>query len=71
MNSTLNLIVKGQHSGLDHIEVPTHNWYFSPTENELYHYTHGVFESFPANTGTPHSFHTHHTLKVIPDDAVT
>ena len=71
MNATLlNHIMKGPHSGLGHREIPTHDWYFPPTGNELYHYTEGVFESYPANTNIPHSFHTHHTLKVIPDDAV-
>jgi hypothetical protein len=70
MDATLNHIMKGSHSGLDHIEIPTHDWYFPLAGNELYHYTEGVFESYPANTKIPHSFHTHHTLKVILDDAV-
>jgi hypothetical protein len=44
MNQKLSPIIKGSHSGLDHIQVPTASWYFSSKLRELYHYTSKVFE---------------------------
>ena len=55
---------------LDYIEVPTSEWYYSVTTNELYHFTKGVFESHVAVKNRPKRFHHHHTLKVIHNDAM-
>ena len=49
------------------IEVITHDWFHSKKNNEIYHYDAGNFEAYPA-TGRG-TFHSHHSLKVIPVDA--
>jgi len=69
MHQKLSRIAKGAHQGLDFIEIPTGEWYYSRTSNELYHYTQGVFESHPADK-RPRRFLADHTLKVIPADAM-
>lgn len=73
MHQKLTRITKGNHGGLDYIEVPSSEWYYSPGTNELYHYDKGVFEAHPAQRRkrkrSTWIFHPHHSLKVIPDDA--
>ena len=61
---------KGQRHGLDFIEIPTGEWYYSVEKNELYHFTKGVFETHQAHPRQPRQFIHHHTLKVINDDAM-
>jgi hypothetical protein len=43
-----------------------HDWFYSPKQDELYHYDDGVFEAYPSD-GTS-AFFTHHTLKVLAPD---
>ena len=51
---------------MDRIQIPTHDWFYSPKYDELYHYDDGVFEAYPSKLEG--HFFTHHTLKVLPDD---
>ncbi|KAL7523119.1 hypothetical protein ACHAWF_000380, partial [Thalassiosira exigua] len=60
---------KGAHVGLDCIEVPTGEWYYSSTKDELYHYDNGVFEAHVRDRSTREHFFMHHVLEVIPDDS--
>ena len=67
LNRKLTAIIKGPRGVLDRILIPTHDWFFSPQQNELYHYDSGVFEAYPAFD--EETFHIHHTIKILPDDA--
>ena len=67
LNRKLTAIIKGSRGVLDKITVPTHDWFYSSTMNELYHYDRGVFEAYPSFDAT--TFSTHHTIKVLPEDA--
>ncbi|NCG03282.1 MAG: hypothetical protein GWP22_07470, partial [Actinomycetales bacterium] len=65
-NRKLTAITKGLRRGLDGIQVPTHDWFYSPSTNEIFHYSDGVFEAYPsAQDGT---FYCHHSLKVLHED---
>ena len=66
MHLKLSRISKGPRGALDYIEIPTHDWYYSPKTNELYHYDNGVFETHANRTTS--IFYKHHSLKVPPDD---
>lgn len=66
-NRRLTMITKGVRGVLDRIQIPTHDWFYSPRYDELYHYDDGVFEAYPSKGDD--TFFTHHTLKVLPDDA--
>ncbi|KAL7551610.1 hypothetical protein ACHAWF_018082 [Thalassiosira exigua] len=67
MHRKVTAITKGRRGVLDRVQVPTHDWYYSPQWNEILHYDRGSFEAYPsAGDGT---FFRHHTLKVIPKDA--
>ncbi|KAL7523469.1 hypothetical protein ACHAWF_003332, partial [Thalassiosira exigua] len=70
MHQKLTHMVKGAHVGLDYIEVPTAEWYYSPSNDELYHYDNGVFEAHAPDRATRCHHFVHHVLKVVPDDAV-
>ena len=70
MHQKLTRITKGAHQSLDYIEVPTSNWYYAPSSNELYHYDKGVWEAHPAKGSSTKRFHQHHSLKVVPDDSI-
>jgi hypothetical protein len=71
VNRKLTRLTKGDHSQLDRIEVPIHNWYYSSKTEELYHYDRGVFETHSRlgdqrdSDGRPTHFYRHHTLKVL------
>ena len=72
-NRRLDLIVKGRRGVLDRIQVPSGEWYYSPSKRELYHYDHGVFEAYPAVHPPLHAtplqqFFPHHTIKVPAPD---
>ncbi|KAL7428792.1 hypothetical protein ACHAXH_000893, partial [Discostella pseudostelligera] len=67
VNRKLTAIIKGPWGVLDRIQIPTHDWFFSPKLNELYHYDSEVFEAYPAFDDT--TFHTYHTIKILPDNA--
>jgi hypothetical protein len=67
-NRKLSILTKGRKGSLDRIQIPTGEWYVSLQKGELYHYDKGVFEAYPA--AEPGYFHTHHTIKVPPPDAV-
>lgn len=68
VNRKLSMITKGRRGVLDRIQLPVHEWLYSPSKRELYHYDEGVFEAYPASEdGT---FHRHHTLKVPSSDVV-
>ena len=64
MNRKLTAVTKGRQGALNMIQVPTHDWFYSDTSRELYHYHHGVFEAYPAATES--LFFSHHTRKVLP-----
>lgn len=70
INRKLSAISKGTHSQLDRIQIPAHNWYYSEKESELYHYDKGVWEAYPRHDQYNDKYFTHHTLKVVPPDAV-
>ena len=67
INRKLTAITKGPRGILDRIQIQTHEWFYSPKYDELYHFDEGVFEAYPSRGDN--SFFTHHTLKVLPDDA--
>ncbi|KAL7546462.1 hypothetical protein ACHAWF_009794, partial [Thalassiosira exigua] len=69
MHQTLTHWIKGAHAGLEFIEIPTAEWYYSESMDELYHYDKGVFEAHAPDCETQCHFFRHHVLKVIPDDA--
>ena len=47
--------------------MPTHDWFHSEKESELYRYDRGNFEAYPhADTN---KYYSHHSLKVLPPDA--
>lgn len=68
LHQKLTRITKGSREGLDYIEIPTSEWYYSPSLNEIYHYDQGLFECHVATTSDPSKFHTHSSLKVPPSD---
>ena len=37
INRKLTAVTKGVHHQLDRTEIPEHDWYLSPSNNELYH----------------------------------
>ena len=49
MHRKLTLLTKGPRSGLDFIQIPTKEWYYSPSVHELYHYSMGFFECHRAD----------------------
>ena len=68
LNQKLTAITKGRRGILDWIQIPRHTWFYSPSLLELYHYVTGVFKAHPLEYDE--IYHTHHTLKVLPPDAV-
>jgi len=71
INRKLTIATKGAHRPLDSIQIPVHNWFYSEQQNELYQYEQGNFKAYPPTIeGTAHMFKTHHTLKVLPPDAI-
>ena len=48
MHRKLTYITKGAHSGLNYIDKPTSDWYYSDSEHELHHYESGVFQAHAA-----------------------
>ena len=66
-NRKLSIILKGRRGTLDRIQVPTGQWYYSFSKQEIYHYDRGTFEAYPAHS--PTLFHRHHTIKVPAPDA--
>ena len=73
VNRKLGAITKGRSKPLDRIETPNHDWFFSEKANELYHHDQGNFEAYPSidgATGDGGRYYLHHTLKVLPPDAV-
>ena len=64
MNRKLTAVTKGRRGALNMIQVPTHDWFYSDTTRELYHYHRRVFEAYPVATES--LFFTHHTRKVLP-----
>ena len=77
VNRKMTNAIKGYCQGLDRIEVPIFEWYYSDRTKEIYRYVQGVFKAYAAHTPqaalratNPTRFYLHHHLKVIPDDAV-
>ena len=69
MNRKLGIITKGQRSGgMDRIEVANHDWYLSTKNKEIYNYEEGNFKAHTERGRN--QYHEHHTLKVLPGDAV-
>ncbi|KAL7510779.1 hypothetical protein ACHAXN_007669, partial [Cyclotella atomus] len=68
LDRRLTSAIKGNHSRLTAIQVPTHDWFYSARSNELFRVTEGVFECYPRKKDG--SFFPHHTLKVLEPDAV-
>lgn len=69
-NRKLTTITKGRHSQLDCIQIPTDSWYYSEKESEIYHYDKGVWEAYPRIDEESNTYFTHHTIKVVPPDAI-
>jgi len=69
INRKLTAVTKGVYRPLDAIQIPTHEWFLSPQQTELYQYEQGNFKACPADSNIS-TFYTHHTLKVLPPDAV-
>ena len=67
-NRKITAVTKGRSRPLDRIQVPGHDWFYSKKANEIYRYTAGNFEAYPA--APDDTFYKHHTLKVLPKDAV-
>ena len=77
LNRKLNIAIKGPRTGLNMIEIPKLEWYYSETTKYLLRYNDGVFEAYTAYSPSPDLipdnptlFYTHHHLKAIPLDAV-
>ena len=77
LNRKLNITIKGPRIGLNMIEIPKLEWYYSETTKYLLRYNDGVFEAYTAFSPSPDLipdnptlFYTHHHLKAIPLDAV-
>lgn len=77
VNRKMTTAIKGPRRGLDHIEIPKYEWFYSNVTKEIYRYTKGVFEAYAAYSPqpglqptNPTKFYSHHHLKVIPEDAV-
>ncbi len=69
INRKLTATTKGGGRPLDTIQIPTHEWFLSPQQNELYQNKHGNFKAYPADSNIS-TFYTHHTLGVLPPNAV-
>jgi len=69
INRKLTAATKGVYRPLDTIQIPNHEWFLSPQQNELYQYKNGNFKAYPAESNIS-TFYTHHTLKVVPPDSV-
>ena len=69
INRKLTAVVKGTHRALDRIEIPTHDWFLSPSQREIYQYEDENLRAFPADESL-WSFFPHHSLKVPPKDIV-
>ena len=67
VNRKLTAITKGPHCQIDRIQVPVHDWFHSEKSKEIYHFDKGVWEAYPMKT--PSLYFSHHTLKVLPEDA--
>ncbi len=71
INKKLTTATKGAYRPLNTIQIPTHKWFYSEEQNELYQYKQGNFKAHPPITeSTAHIFKMHHTLKVLPPDAI-
>jgi hypothetical protein len=77
VNRKLTALVKGAHQGLNLIEVPVGEWFYSRSNREIYRYDHGVFECYSPWSPTPSlipthpwKFYSHHHLKVPHEDIV-
>ena len=66
VNRKLTAITKGQRGALKMIQIPTHDWFYSESQRELYHYNSGVFDAFPEAMAA--QFFTHSSRKVLPED---
>ncbi len=66
VNRKLTAIIKGQRGALKMILIPTHDWFYSESHRELYHYNSGVFDAFPEAMEA--QFFTHSSRKVLPED---
>jgi hypothetical protein len=69
VNRMLTAIMKGQRGALKVILIPTHDWFYTETQQELYHYTNGVFDAF--SKAMEAQFFTHSSWKVLPEDVQT
>ena len=47
INRKLTAATKGVYRPLNTIQIPTHEWFLSPQQNELYQYEHGNFKAYP------------------------
>jgi hypothetical protein len=64
VNRKLTTATKGAYRPLNTIQIPTHEWFYSEHQNELYHYEQGNFKAHPPTTEhSAHTFRPHHTLK--------
>ena len=53
LNRKLNIAIKSPRTGLNIIEIPKHEWYYSETTKDLLRYNNGVFEAFTAYSPSP------------------
>ena len=71
INRKLTTATKVAHRPFDSSQIPTHDWFYSEQHNDLYQYKQDNFKAHPPTAeGTAHTFKTHHTLKVLPQDAI-
>jgi hypothetical protein len=71
VNRKLTTATKGAYHPLNTIQIPTHEWFYLEHQNKLYHYEQVNFKAHPPTTEhSAHTFRPHHTLKVIPPDAI-
>ena len=47
LDAKLNRITNGERMGLDYIEVPKGEWFYSSQNDEKFQYNNGVFEEYP------------------------
>ncbi|KAL7525121.1 hypothetical protein ACHAWF_001221, partial [Thalassiosira exigua] len=68
MNHKLSGLFRRPHTPLDHILIPSEEWYYDPSANE-FRFTDGLFRAYPRQGDCANmSFSPHSGLKTPPDD---
>eukprot|EP01082_Thalassiosira_pseudonana_P014896 g13554.t1 g13554 contig8:946492-947667(+) len=67
LHRKLTAILTPERTNLDHVDVPLEQWYYSPSQDEVYEFDNGIFR---AHTRIAEDlFATHAVSKILPADA--